>query len=93
MHGQNDNTASFGSGIVYSGEPASDNYGLTGENARINITQGSNIAVSDNTNPGQENGEMTFGQRQEAQPTGGLDPVANQMQRRRKWQDVNQFKE
>ena len=93
MHGQNNNTASFGSGIVYSGEPASDNYGLAGENARINLTHGSNMAVSDNTNPGQENEDATFGQRQEAQPTSGLNPVGNQMQRRRKWQDVNQFKE
>ena len=59
----------------------------------MNITQGSNMAVSDNTNPGQENGEMTFGQRQEAQAPSGLNPEANQMQRRRKWQDVNQFKE
>lgn len=48
--GQNDNTASFGSGLVYTGEPPRDNHGFTGDNAHINLTQEANASVSENAN-------------------------------------------
>ena len=50
VHGQNDNTASFGSGLVYSGEPIRDNNGFMGDNAHINLTQEANASVSENAN-------------------------------------------
>ena len=50
VHGQNDNTASFGSGLVYSGEPPSETHGFMGDNAQINLTQETNAPVSENAN-------------------------------------------